>query len=186
MAAMMPAAQLDDILDNCFDDHPSVTDSLEDFEEQPQRSPMVFDLPSQHSGFRSEREEVSDADDRSSLGAPWSPPGFRRTKSSAVGGQGWYRHDPYSGRVGLRPSKSPSRSRQTSPEYEDALQGEDEDITLAANIPLPTGTDSPYKERSPEPEPQNTMRDFSAEPPDLPNNCKLPVGLIVMESDQVW
>ena len=43
----------------------------------------------------------------------------------------------------------------------------DEDVTLAANIPLPAGTDSPVKERSPEPEPE------PAEPavPDRPN-CK--------------
>lgn len=185
MAIMMPAAQLDDILDNGFDDHPSVTASLEDFEEpQAERSPLLFDLPSQHSGFRSGREDLSDVDDRSSVGAPWSPPGFRRSNTSAIGGSGWFRHDPYSARRRLRPSQSPSRSRQTSPEYQDAMEGEDEDITLAANIPLPPGIDSPVKDRSPEPEIQtdDIMRDFSPEPPESPNNC---TGLFLVHGPQM-
>jgi hypothetical protein len=166
MVPMMAAAHLDDILDNAFDDHPSMTASLEDFEEQP-RSPL-FNLPSQHSGFRSEPED-SDIDDRSSAGAPWSPPGFGHNKR----GSGWFRHDPY-GRMNLRPSISPSRSRQTSPEYQDAQEG-DEDVTMAANIPLPAGTDSPLRERSPELEevPDQTLRDFIPEPgvKENPNNC---------------
>ena len=171
---MIPKAQMDDILDNAFDDHPSVTASLEDFEEQPaQRSPLLFDLPSQHSGFRSERDDTSDLDDRSSSGGPWSPPGFRQTRSSAARTSGWFRHDPYGSRPHLQPPTSPSRSRQTSPEYEDAMEGEDEDVTLAANIPLPTGTDSPWKERSPEPDHPSdyARRSMSPEPPDVPNNC---------------
>jgi len=61
----------------------------------------------------------------------------------------------------LRPTNSPSRSRQTSPEYQDA-QEDDNDVTIAANIPLPPGTDSPLKGRSPEPEepPDDIMRAF--------------------------
>ena len=172
MAIMMPAARMDDILDNAFDDHPSVTASLEDFEEQPaQRSPLLFDLPSQHSGFRSERDDTSDIDDRSSTGGPWSPPGFRHARSNAARTSGWFRQDPYGSRPNLQPSLSPSRSRQTSPEYQDALEGEDEDVTLAANIPLPTGTDSPWKERSPEPEEIFDDARRSPEPPEVPNNC---------------
>ena len=170
--AMMTAPHLDD-LDETFSDHPSVSASLEDFEERPTRSPL-FDLPSQHSGFKSE-PEASDEDDQSSVGEPWSPPGFKRQYSR--GGSGWFRHDPYDtkGRYNLRPSMSPSRSRQTSPEYQDALE-QDDDPTLAANVPLPKGTDSPKKERSPEPEPvsDNTMRDFvDAEPSanECANNC---------------
>lgn len=150
MTALMMAAEIDE-LDNTFDDHPSISASLEDFEEQQNRSPL-FDLPSQHSGFRSEPE--SDLDDRSSNGAPWSPPGFRRhARGGSRGAGSWFRHDPYglANRPDLRPSTSPSRSRQTSPEYEDARDG-DEDLTIPANIPLPAGTDSPLKERSPEPE----------------------------------
>ena len=135
--AMMAAA---DMLD--LDDHASITPSIE--EEYERHSP-TFDLPSQHSGFRSENPE-SDIDDHSSTGAPWSPPGFKSHNMSA---SGWFRHDPY-GRHQLRPSHSPSHSRQTSPEYQDAP--EDADVTIAARVPLPKGTDSPVKERSPEPE----------------------------------
>lgn len=156
----MAAAELDE-LDNTFDDHPSLSASLEDFEEQQNRSPL-FDLPSQHSGFKSEPED-SDIDALSSNGAPWSPPGFRRhARGGSRGAGSWFRHDPYgtANRLDLRPSMSPSRSRQTSPEYEDARSG-DEDLTIPANIPLPAGTDSPLKERSPEPEP---VRDDFAPP----------------------
>ena len=72
----------------------------------------------------------------------------------------------------LRPALSPSRSRQTSPEYQDAQEG-DNDITIAANIPLPPGTDSPLKGRSPEPEePPKTIprASGSKQKHDNPNN----------------
>ncbi len=150
MTALMAAAETDD-MDNAFDDHPSLSASLEDFEEHQTRSPL-FDLPSQHSGFKSEPDD-SDIDERSSNGAPWSPPGLRRHARGASRGAGsWFRHDPYgtAHRFELRPSISPSRSRQTSPEYEDARDG-DEDLTIPANVPLPAGADSPVRERSLEP-----------------------------------
>jgi hypothetical protein len=168
---MMAAAHIDD-LDAAFDDHPSLSASLEDFEEQQNRSPLFDLLPSQHSGFKSE-PEASDADAESSNGEPWSPPGFKRHSRR---GSGWFRHDPYDtkGRLDLRPSMSPSRSRQTSPEYQDAREPED-DYTLPANKPLPAGADSPTKERSPEPEPvPDTMRDFDDPGPsatECANNC---------------
>ena len=177
---MLPAARMDEVLDNAFDDHHSVTTSLEDFEEQEHRSPR-FEFPLQQSGFRSELEE-SDMDDRSSMGAPWSPPGFRG-HPSRTGRHAWFRQDPYSRNITLPPSHSPSRSRQTSPEYQDAMEGEeDEEITLPANIPLPAGrTDSPTHERSPEPEaaqPERVRRDWSQEPAHHPDNCSnLPPGL---------
>ena len=171
----MAAPDIDE-LDNTFDDHPSLSASLEDYEEHQNRSPL-FDLPSQHSGFKSEPED-SDIDEKSSNGAPWSPPGFRRhARGGSKGAGSWFRHDPYgmANRLDLRPSMSPSRSRQTSPEYEDARDG-DEDLTLPANIPLPAGTDSPYKEQSPEPD--ATQDDFAPafaedEPKAVPNtnNC---------------
>jgi len=172
MAAMMAAARLED-LDNTFDDHASVTisASLEDFEDQERPSPLV-DLPSQHSGFRSEQDD-SELDDHSSAGLPWSPPGFARRTTNA---SGWFRHDPYA-RYDLQPS-SPARSRQTSPEYQDAQEG-DPDVTIAAPAapdPMPAGTDSPIKERSPEPElPADDMRrpfdQFDPVSPESPNNC---------------
>lgn len=156
MATLMAAPEIDEY-DNTFDDAPSLNASLEDFDERQNRSPL-FDLPSQHSGFKSEPEE-SDIDERSSNGAPWSPPGFRKhARGGSRGAGSWFRHDPYGTgnrldlRPSMRPSMSPSRSRQSSPEYEDARDG-DEDLTLPANIPLPAGTDSPLKERSVEPEP---------------------------------
>ncbi|KKY22163.1 hypothetical protein UCRPC4_g03350 [Phaeomoniella chlamydospora] len=131
----------------------------------------MFGLPSQHSGFKSEPEDT-DLEDELSNGEPWSPPGFAvNTKS----GSGWYRHDPYGDgdRLRFRPSLSPSKSRQTSPEYQDAPDG-DEDITLAANIPLPLGTDSPLKGRSPSPEPKEEVnqifQDADETSLDTPNN----------------
>jgi hypothetical protein len=165
---MMAAATRIDDLDHHFDDHPSVVDSLEDYEEAERRSPL-WDLPSQHSGFKSEHEN-SEIDDQSSTGAPWSPPGFQNRSTNA---SGWFRQDPY-GRYNLRPSNSPSRSRQTSPEYQDAQEG-DADVTIAANIPLPAGFDSPIKERSPEPEvKQEEDEDFGTPEPasaENINNC---------------
>lgn len=149
----MAAAHFDDLQAE-FDDHPSLSASLEDYEEHQNRSPL-FDLPSQHSGFKSE-PETSDADLESSNGEPWSPPGFKRHSR----GSGWFRHDPYDtkSRLSLGPSMSPSRSRQTSPEYQDALEQE-EDLTIPANIPLPPGADSPIKEMSPEPESRLNSRE---------------------------
>ena len=77
----------------------------------------------------------------------------------------WFRQDPYSKMPHLRPSASPSRSRHTSPEYQDALEDEN-DVTIAANIPLPPGIDSPIKGRSPEPEepPEDILRAFDKKP----------------------
>lgn len=60
---------------------------------------------------------------------------------------------------------SPAQSREPSPQYEDALEAPLPmvsglggpatlgDITLAANVPLPPGIDSPLKGRSVSPEP---------------------------------
>lgn len=175
MAALMAAARIDD-LDTTFDDHPSLAASLEDFEDQERRSPL-FDLPSQHSGFRSE-QDGSELDDQSSTGTPWSPPGFHRSSTNTGG---WFRHDPY-GKYSLQPSISPARSRQTSPEYQDAQEG-DPDLTIPANIPLPLGTDSPFRERSPEIEATDEeIFDKPETSTENPNNCNdlfsIPVGFI--------
>ncbi|KAI4195263.1 MAG: hypothetical protein LQ350_007282 [Teloschistes chrysophthalmus] len=132
-----------------FDDHPSLCASLEDFEPN-DRSP-TFGVPSQHSGFKSEDSEPEG--DSNSEG-PWSPPAWRRQTTEA----GWYRHQPYAqDSRHLKPSSSPSRSRTTSPQHHSLKEDEDEDETiLPANIPLPKGSMSPTKERSPSPE---VMRD---------------------------
>lgn len=165
---------MDDDLDHVFDDHPSLSASLEDFAATCNNTnhvhrPPLFDIPSQHSGFRS--EESDDEDDEATAGGePWSPPGFRR--HDYVPGSGWYRHQPYlrrddnnNDRLDLRPP-SPSQSRDPSPQYEDAPEapqappaGEGKnatadiaDITLPANMPLPADANSPQKGRSPSPD----------------------------------
>ncbi|PKY01648.1 hypothetical protein P168DRAFT_53653 [Aspergillus campestris IBT 28561] len=154
-----------DELDHVFDDHPSLDASLEDFENNssPRPSP-VFGLPSQHSGFRA--EESDGEDEATPNGEVWSPPGDRRY--DFVQGSGWYRHSPYTrkfdeDRPTLKPTVglSPSQSREPSPQYEDAMEAPTEvqrsvsadtgDVTLAANVPLPTGAESPLKGRSPSP-----------------------------------
>ena len=125
-----------------FDDHPSLSASLEDFEQSP-RSP-VFGLPSQHSGFKSEESESEDEPKSDLSGEPWSPPAWRQQKSAG----GWYQHQPYLQNKHLKSSVSASHSRDTSPKYESAQEDEG-DITLAAEVPLPRGSVSPVKEGSP-------------------------------------
>ncbi|KAK8254241.1 hypothetical protein IWZ00DRAFT_543264 [Phyllosticta capitalensis] len=81
-----------------------------------------FGIPSTHSGFRSEESEPDESDSA----GPWSPPAWRKA------GSGWYRQHLAAG--------SPSRSRETSPQYESAGEG---DATMAARVPLPR---SPLKQ----------------------------------------
>lgn len=161
-----------------FESHPSLSASLEDFENNENPSP-VFRVPSQHSGFKLEE---SDADVASNSSGPWSPPGRRPSDA----GSGWYRHQPYaqvSSSPKLRFSASGSRSPEASPQYESAEEDK-EDYTLPANIPLPRGSLSPLKEgspakdRSPSPAPaDNTKGDAEKKikeesvAPDEPNNC---------------
>ncbi|MCJ1301238.1 hypothetical protein MMC08_004037 [Hypocenomyce scalaris] len=139
------AANRMDSLDGMFDDHPSLSASLEDFENNENASPL-FRLPSQHSGFKS---DDSEADVESNSEGPWSPPAWKQQNT----GSGWYRHQPYQqGNPDPRSSGSPSRSREMSPKYESAREDEG-DVTIPANIPLPRGSMSPVKERSPSPSP---------------------------------
>ncbi|KAL8836766.1 MAG: hypothetical protein Q9176_006089 [Flavoplaca citrina] len=139
---------------DALDDHPSLSASLEDFEHN-DRSP-TFGMPSQHSGFKSEESEPEG--DSTSEG-PWSPPAWRRQVADA----GWYRHQPHAqDNRHLKPSISPSRSRHTSPQYQNA-QEEEGDTILPANIPLPRGSMSPIKEQSPSPEAVQASRDHTEE-----------------------
>lgn len=163
-----------DNLDAMFDDHPSLSPSLEDFEHNGNRSPTssTFGLPSQRSGFKS---DDSEADVESSDG-PWSPPGgssAARMRDSAVGG--WYRHQPYRHEnQSPKASASPSRSRNTSPQYESAREDEGETI-LPANIPLPRGSMSPVKERSPSASPYpKREEDFGQTFGDVEQNAAAP------------
>lgn len=165
-----------DLLEEAFDDHPSLSASLEDFEHNENRSPM-FALPSQHSGFKSDESEAG-AETNSE--EPWSPPAWR---TQCTGG-GWYRHQPYPfNNPSLKPSVSASRSRDISPHYESAKE-EDGDLTVPANIPLPRGSLSPVKERSPSPSPVREARqefettfeqpNDSVPIPEPSNNCAQP------------
>lgn len=132
----------------------------------------MFALPSQHSGFRSEDSDGEDGEIEDPAQERWSPPGFHQPEY--VQGSGWYRHQPYlrkdnptTDRLQLKPtiglSVSPSQSREPSPQYEDALEGPMKsrqvdrvtpgDISVAANVPLPAGADTPLHGRSPSPPP---------------------------------
>ena len=120
-----------------LDSHPSINASMDDFEAR-EFSPTVPDIPSQHSGFRSNNlSEYSESDSRRSH----SPPPWRRA------GSGWFKHHP-----SLSPHRSGFVSREISPQYHSA--NEDEDVTAyrsAARIPLPR---SPSKGRSPSHSPE--------------------------------
>lgn len=160
------------------EDFPDLT--LSDFERVESNAlqpPVTFEIPSQHSGFRSglsSEADESEPREESESSGPWSPPAWRRM------GGGWYqpeqqRFGACNRREGSR-SASPERatevkagqttaSRETSPMvFEDAQSGEG-DVTIAAEVPLPG---SPLK-RSPSPE-RHVKRESSptieAEPPD--------------------
>ncbi|KAI1906712.1 hypothetical protein LOZ39_000115 [Ophidiomyces ophidiicola] len=206
----MATERLDD-LDHVFDDHPSLSASLEDFEEHAAaHAPFFGALPSQHSGFRShgvsedadcEGEEDDDdtaaAPDASShISDPWSPPGTRRLfvhqreymnicSPGKMSGSAWYRQQPYMrNQPDLRPPMvdSPSRSREVSPQYEDAPEKplpqqphqqqtfKVDDLILPASIPLPPGTDSPLKGRSPSPAPATVKEEDTAANEDNDND----------------
>ena len=173
--AITMAIRRTDALNDMFESHPSLTASLEEFENNDNPSP-VFRLPSQHSGFKS---DDSDADATSNSEPPWSPQHWRRPDT----GSGWYRHQPYRQESPVvRLSASPTRSRETSPKYESADENK-EDYTIPANVPLPRGSVSPAKERPPSPPPfveggQHFRPTFVAEeineetiPPASHNNC---------------
>lgn len=177
------AANRMDSLDEMFDDHPSLSASLEDFENNENASPL-FRLPSQHSGFKSDESE---ADVESNSEGPWSPPAWKQQNTAS----GWYRHQPYQQNIlDLRTSGSPSKSRDSSPKYESAREDE-ADLTIPANIPLPRGSMSPVKERSRSPSPYLERKQDSADkfeqadpPPPVAeslNNCAQASWPIVAE-----
>ena len=154
-----------DDLDDMYDDHPSLDASLEDFESNTnnhRRSPL-FELPSQHSGFRSESEEGEmerESNER------WSPPGFR--PHDYVPNSGWYRHQPYVRRDDHGDARSRRSSPALSPEHNALVAGAGDvgdltDVTIAANVPLPLGTDSPLKGRSPSPDPVPKVESIKGE-----------------------
>lgn len=134
-------------LEGLFDDHPSLDASLQDFEpgnsDLGQLSPRLYGYPSHHSGFRSETSsEMGD----STSGGRFSPPAWRRDANGNRSSGFW-------NRGGSKLGKRSRDSRESSPEYESADDGEDATLAAAARIRLPTGSLSPEKRRSPSPEP---------------------------------
>lgn len=113
--------------------HPSVSASMEDFEAREHEfSPTFPSVPSHHSGFRSPNaSEFSEGSRRS-----YSPPAWRKS------GSGWFKHP------SLSPQRSGFESKEPSPQYHDAEEEGDLDLTayrLGAGIPLPI---SPVQGRS--------------------------------------
>lgn len=127
-----------------LDSHPSISASMEDFEAR-EFSPTVTDLPSQHSGFRSNTSSCSEGGSPSRRS--YSPPAWRKA------GSGWFKHQqPYS------PSRSAFASKEPSPAYQSAEEEGREDgegeitaFPIPCRIPLP---ESPLKERSPSASPE--------------------------------
>jgi hypothetical protein len=144
-------------LEGMFDDHPSLDASLADFEPGSadlEPSPRFSLYPSAHSGFRSDDSDSEKAESLS--GGGYSPPAWRRTKNGSRSSGFWNRNDDplhSAGRLGMRSRRN---SRESSPEYESADEGEDAILAAALRTRLPTGSLSPEKRRSPSPDPYPT------------------------------
>ncbi|KAF7189405.1 hypothetical protein HII31_09250 [Pseudocercospora fuligena] len=120
-----------------LDSHPSLNASMDDFEAR-EFSPTIPEMPSQHSGFRSNNNsEYSETSSRRS----YSPPPWRKN------GSGWFKHS-----HALSPSRNGYRSKDTSPQYQSGEDdGDDTEYRTARHIPLP---ESPIKGRSPSNSPE--------------------------------
>lgn len=133
--------------------------SLEDFEPSITsiRSPhqAAFGYPSVHSGFRSDSELEENSDSEASAGG-YSPPAWRRLGNGDHSSGFWRKSDGMSGGLGGGgydfddEAMMMLSSRESSPEYESADEGE-QILAQAVRTRLP-GSMSPEKERSPEPE----------------------------------
>lgn len=137
-----------DTLHEDYDDHPSLSASLEEFEHN--GSPNL-NIPSRHSAFY--RSDDGNSSVHSDTGSAFSPPGDRRAARAGSASMGWSTHRPYQqeplSKSLLGSRLSLKRSRETSPQFDTAPEDE---ATLAANIRLPT--DSPMKpSRNPSPQP---------------------------------
>lgn len=124
-----------------YESHPSIDASMDDFEAPREFSPTVPDIPSQHSGFRS--NAASEYSEASSSRRSYSPPTWRKA------GSGWFKHH------SLSPTRGGWRSTEASPQYHSAEEDEgDGEVTAyqtATKIPLPA---SPTKGRSPSNSPE--------------------------------
>lgn len=144
ITALGPLDQLDASLD---DFAPSIGNN-----NQSSNRRLPFGYPSTHSGFRSDDlSETGDSDSEASAGG-YSPPAWRRLGNGDRSSGFWRKGDDlaammYDGDEDDDGFGGP-RSRESSPEYESA----DEVLAQAIRTRLPTGSLSPEKERSPEPE----------------------------------
>jgi len=155
----MAGTRLDAAIDQMFDDHPSLSASLESFDQNdppsdPQRSPLLGISALHQSGFKSNGYDSSSNLQDSENVDPWSPSWQQPRNRHSTGG--WLHHQPYnrqlnrysnpgSAHVNGSPLK---RSRESSPEYDSAPEG---DITLPANVNN-VRESSPLREsRSPSP-----------------------------------
>ncbi|KAI9806040.1 MAG: hypothetical protein M1833_004447 [Piccolia ochrophora] len=137
-----------DALHDAFDDHPSLSASLEDFEHngalsEHNRSP-ILNIASHHSGFY--KSDDGQSDSHSESGGLFSPPAERRI-GRGNGAHGWSAHRLYQQEPVSRSAQgmdSPlQRSREATPQYESAEEG---DTTLPANLTSPL--ESPRKRPS--------------------------------------
>ncbi|KAL2162216.1 hypothetical protein VTH06DRAFT_7129 [Thermothelomyces fergusii] len=141
--------------------------SLDDFARSignPNRLP--FGYPSTHSGFRSDDPSETDASDSEASAGGYSPPAWRRLGNGDRSSGFWRRGDGianlYDGGDDAADVDvdvddddddllAGARSRESSPEYESADEG-DPILAQAIRTRLPTGSLSPEKGGSPEPE----------------------------------
>ena len=129
---------------NYADSHPSVSASMDDFEAR-EFSPTIPEMPSQHSGFRS--NNASEYSESNASRRSYSPPAWRKA------GSGWFQHQ-----QALSPPHRPHGSKEPSPYYQSNEDDADEDGDMTAyrtarRIPLP---ESPVKDRSPSQSPEPT------------------------------
>lgn len=119
--------------------------SLDDFAPSIGNPPLPFGYPSVHSGFRSD-DTASEASDSGASAGGYSPPAWRRLGNGDRSSGFWRKSDNV-----MMMYDDVGRSRESSPEYESADEG-DRILAQAIRTRLPTGSLSPEKERSPEPE----------------------------------
>ncbi|PKS11527.1 hypothetical protein jhhlp_003292 [Lomentospora prolificans] len=131
--------------------------SLQDFEPT---TPLRFGYPSHHSGFRSEGTEESDGPDSVSAGG-YSPPAWRRLENGDRSNGFWRKSDNILGHFPdnhhLR--QLSMRSGIHSP-YESEEEDDNDVLEQAIRTRLPTGSLSPEKGMSPEPERTLKMDDI--------------------------
>lgn len=139
-----------------FDPLDHLDASLNDFDSR-SPAPPHFAYPSHHSGFLKSDTE-SDMHDSTMSAGGYSPPAWRRLGNGDRSSGFWRKGDNLLGYGGLPPNGygygyGRGLSRESSPEY-DSADDEEGDAILAAAIRtrLPTGSMSPEKERSPEPD----------------------------------